>query len=154
MMSDRNQNTGFNWGKGLFVVIVLFIGATLGIVGFLVSLDYEMVTDNHYEKAVTYQDHIEQVEHASALSDPVDIQLDNELIQIRFPSALIGKNPTGTIRLYRPSNSDLDRQWELALDGQGIQKIPAKELARGKWLVKVRWKADSTSYYKEKGIFL
>lgn len=155
-MNKEGQNSGFNWGKGLFVTIILFICATLGIVAFLVSLDYEMVTENHYEKAVKYQDHIEQVEHASALDKPVNIQLlrEDEKIQIRFPLALSQKNPRGSINLYRPNNSDLDRKLELMLGDRGIQNIPTKDLAKGKWLIKVRWAADSTSYFEEANIFL
>ncbi len=155
-MSKEGQNNGFNWGKGLFVAIILFICATLSIVGFLVSLDYEMVTENHYEKAVKYQDHIEQVEHASALDKPVNIQLlqEDEQIEIRFPLALSQKNVRGTINLYRPNNSDLDQKMELVLGDRGIQNISTRDLAKGKWLIKVRWAADSTSYFKEANIFL
>lgn len=155
-MSKEEQSSGFNWGKGLLIVIVLFICTTLGIVGFLMSLDYEMVTQNHYEKAVKYQDHIEKKEHAGALEKPVNIQLlrDEETIRIRFPLALNRENPTGTIKLYRPNNSDLDRQIELSLDEEGTQYISVRRLARGKWLVKVNWRADSTNYFKEENIFL
>lgn len=155
-MSDEQQNSWFNWGKGLFVVIVLFVCATLGIVAFLVSLDYEMVTENHYEKAVEYQNHIDRLEHASKLKEPVTIELlrEDNKIQIRFPSSLHLKNPAGIIKLYRPSNSDLDQQLKLALDDRGIQNISAGELAKGKWLIKVNWTADSTSYFKEENIFL
>jgi hypothetical protein len=137
-------------------VIVLFIVATLSIVAFLISLDYEMVTDNHYEKAVEYQDHIERVEHASNLSEPVTIELlrEGDKIQIKFPSSLYQKSPVGTINLYRPNNSDLDQQLELMLDAQGVQKIPAADLTKGKWLIKLNWTIDSTSYFKEENIFL
>lgn len=155
-MSKEEQNSGFNWGKALFLVIILFICTTLGIVGFLVNLDYEMVTENHYEKAVKYQDHIEQVEHTSALDKPVNIQLlrEDEKIQIRFPLVLSQKNPKGTINLYRPNNSDLDQKYELVLGHRGIQNVPTRDLAKGKWLIKVRWTADSTSYFEEANIFL
>lgn len=154
-MSDE-QNKGFNWGKGLFIAIVLFVVATLGIVAFLVSLDYEMVTDNHYEEAVKYQSHIDKVEHASKLTEPVAIELlqEDDQIQIRFPASLHQKNPTGIINLYRPNNSDLDQRLKLAINEQGMQIISVNDLAKGKWLVKLTWTADSTSYFKEEYIFL
>lgn len=146
----------FNWGKGLAVVIVLFICTTLGIVGYLVSLDYHMVTKNHYEKAVKYQDHIDRVERARAMEEPVGIKLlrSEGEIEIRFPSALTKSELSGTVELYRPSDPSLDRRINLLLNEKGILRIPAGELAKGKWLVKVSWTSGEKSYYKQANIFL
>ncbi len=154
---NRPEGTSsFNWGKGLALVIVLFIGTTLGIVGYLVSLDYHMVTENHYEEAVKYQDHIDRLDQARAMDEPVGIELLRRegQIEIRFPASLTGNNLSGTVELYRPSDPSLDQRIRLLLDEKGVQHIPAGKLAKGKWLVKVSWTAGEKSYYKEENIFL
>lgn len=162
-MEEKNKehkSDGFkwDWGKGLTVAIVLFIVTTLSVVGYIVSLDYHMVTENHYEKAENYQEHIDRIEQTGKLAEPVEIEIlrKNRVVQVRFPKSISGKNSNlnGTIELYRPSDSSLDRNMELLLDSDGVQNIESQNLAPGKWIVKVRWSAGSKNYYKQESIFL
>ena len=156
MSNTNEQQRRFNWGTGLTIVIVLFVATTLSIVAFLMSLDYEMVTEQHYQEDTQYQQHIERVEHTAALGDPVEIELvqQSTVIEVRFPADILAAGPIGTVELYRPSNSSMDQQLSLALDSMGHQQIPVKNLAKGKWRIKVSWTADSTGYFKEKNIFI
>ncbi|NGP88807.1 FixH family protein [Fodinibius halophilus] len=156
-MTDQEQkSSGFNWGNGLTVVIVLFVCATLSIVGFLITLDYEMVTENHYEEAVNYQEHIDQVEQAQNMENPVTIALseDNKNIEVTFPSSLANKPLNGTIKLYRPSDSSLDKTVALNLDEKGVQQLATTNLPDGKWLIKVSWNAAEKDFFTEKTIFI
>lgn len=155
-MSNEDSQHNFSWGTGLTIVILLFIGSTLAVVGFLFSLDYEMVTENHYQKAERYQQHINRVEHARALNDPVQITWiqKEQKVTIHFPPALENSRLKGTIELYRPNNAAMDRQIELSLDEGGSQHIPANQLSKGKWLIKVNWTLGDKRYYKQKPIFI
>lgn len=154
--NKQQHRTALNWGTGLAIAIVLFIGATLGVVAYLVSLDYHMVSENHYEKAVRYQEHIDRVEQTGTLASPVEIELlrRDYVIQIRFPSPLARQNLRGTVELYRPGDSSLDQEIDLMPGESGAQNIPAGNLARGKWLVKVSWTSGGKSYFTQKSIFL
>lgn len=153
---NNNQNPGFwNWGKGLTVIIVLFVATTLSVVFYLVSLDYYMVSENHYEQAVEYQQQIDRIEHTSELEHPIEINRSNSRdIQILFPDSLASLNPTGKVKLYRPSDSNLDRLLELRLDTDGRQIIPGADLQKGKWRVQVTWKSDNKEFFEEATIFL
>lgn len=154
--TSNTESSGFNWGKGITLVIVLFIIATLSVVAFIISLDYHMVTDNHYEKAENYQEHIDRVEQAGALEEPVEIKYmgQEQLLQIRFPDSLSAGEPRGTIELYRPNDASKDQKITLQLDGNGIQNISGHNLLKGKWIVKVTWSTGPKSYYHQKSIFL
>ena len=63
----------FNWGKALFTAIVIFIIAVLGMVGYLLNLNFDMVSSDHYQEAVTYQQQIDRVQQARAMEEPVEI---------------------------------------------------------------------------------
>lgn len=155
--SNENNNTGFwNWGKGLSVVIILFVATTLSVVFYLVSLDYYMVNENHYEKAVEYQQQIDRIEHTRALNKSIAItQAGTQDIHIKFPDSLVALQPMGTVRLYRPSNSNLDRSYKLSLDKGGTQVISTEELLKGKWVVQITWQSnDDQEYFQEAALFL
>ena len=156
MNKEQQQKHGFNWGNGITIAIVVFICATLSVVAYIVSLDYHMVTGDHYQEAENYQDHIERLEQTSTLEKPVEIELLNQdrEIEIRFPLSQFDASVIGMIELYRPSNSSMDRQVQLNLNQDGTQRIKAYELAKGKWLVKVSWTSGEHNYYSQKSIFL
>lgn len=157
---DKGQNTnssGFNWGKGIAIVFVLFVVATLSIVGFIMGLDYHMVTENHYQKAENYQQHIERIEQTGSLEKPVEITFlqQEQLIQIRFPDKFTEEEGLrGSVELYRPSDSSKDKVLELRLNPSGLQSISGRDLEKGKWIVKVTWNSSSGSFYQERSIFL
>ncbi|MFH5830921.1 FixH family protein [Halalkalibaculum sp. DA3122] len=152
---NNQQKVFWNWGKGLAVVIALFVITTLGVVFYLVSLDYYMVSENHYEQAAKYQQQIDRIEHARSLENSVRIsQTESREIHIQFPAAQLSLKPKGTIRLYRPSNSSLDHSVSLSLDADGKQLISTRSLAKGKWLVQVTWQSGEKEYFEEESIFL
>lgn len=154
--AKKQPKKRLNWGTGLTIAIVLFTTGTLGMVGFIISLNFHMVSDNHYEKAVNYQQHINRVEQAGALASPVEIELnsDREEIHIFIPVTTPGDNISGNIELYRPDNSAMDQLITLSPDEDGFQQIPAQNLAKGKWLVKVSWTAAGENYFIEKSLFI
>ena len=156
--SHNDDSAGFSWdwGKGLTLAILLFITATLSVVGYIISLDYHMVTENHYEKAVNYQDHIDRVEETENMSRPVEIELSRtqQVVRLQFPNTMSFDNLKGTVELYRPSDSSLDKMMDLALDTNGFQEISSHELAKGKWLVNVSWSSEGKKYYTQQSIFL
>lgn len=157
MNSDtRKQRSGFSWGKGLTIAIILFVCATLGVVTYIISLDYHMVSNHHYEEAVNYQKHINRVEESRALKEPVTVTFNqnHSLITIQFPSSINLRTLTGTVELYRPSNATLDKKYDLFLNDEGIQRISTSTLTGGKWVVKINWTSAGTAYYKQESIFI
>lgn len=155
--SDNQQKKSrFNWGTGLTIGIIFFMSLTLGMVIYVSNIDFQLVTKDYYPKAEKYQEHIDEVKHAEALDSPVTINVlgpKNE-IQIQFPSSINQDSLSGSIHLYRPSNSDQDRTVKIALNNSGIQRIDATKLSKGKWEVKLSWTAGDKRYFKQQNIFL
>ncbi|MCW9707289.1 FixH family protein [Fodinibius salsisoli] len=156
--SEQKKSGGFswNWGNGIALVIILFICTTMGVVGYLISLDFYVVSDNYYEKAEEYQQHIERIQHTSAMDQPVEIMLsdDKQNVTIQFPTDTNSQETDGKIQLYRPNDSSLDHTVKLTLNDQHRQSISTANLMKGKWVIKVSWTIDQKGYYKQKNIFL
>lgn len=144
-----------NWGKGLFLVITLFVIGTLSVVSYLISLDFFLVTNNHYEEGVDYQETINSKNRAEALEDPILVVFneESESFNIVFPETLIG-NVQGTVNLYRPSDSSKDQRIPLRVNTTGKQEIPAGNLDKGKWVLKIEWEKDGLTYLNEKTLVI
>ncbi|MEQ9309949.1 MAG: FixH family protein [Balneolaceae bacterium] len=146
----------FDWGKGIFIVITLFIIGTLSMVSYLISLDFYMVNNNHYEEGVEYQQTIDSKKRASQLVNPVVILFDEERIALKilFPDELLEKANEGTINLYRPNDSSKDRTLAIQFDAGNTHVIPMERMDKGKWILTINWKMENLEYQEEKVIII
>lgn len=146
----------FDWGTGISLAIVIFVIATLSVVSYIISLDFYLVSNDHYEKGVEYQQTIDGQLRADNLPNPVVILFDEPSVSIKilFPEELQSDSLDGNLKFYRPNDAALDRNYKLDLDETGRQIIPVSDFAKGRWKLTLSWKADSLTYIDEKNIFI
>lgn len=146
----------FNLGKGLMLAIVLFMIGTLSMVSYFISLDYYLVSNEHYEDAVDYQQTIDKRQRAKNLDTPVMILFDEPTVSVKiiFPNELLKTPLTGDVTFYRPNNPGIDKKFRLNINENGLQSIPLNGFEEGRWRLSVEWKADTLSYLEEKTIFI
>jgi nitrogen fixation protein FixH len=146
----------FNWGTGIVFAVTLFIIATLSVVSYILSLDFYLVSNNHYEEGVQYQETIDNKQRAKNMGNPVVVRLDdgNTSIKLIFPQEILSDSLSGNVKFYRPNNPELDRKYKLSLDTEGLQTIPVGDFEKGRWKLSVEWETDSLTYLEEKNIFI
>ena len=113
--------------------------------------DVSLVSNNYYEKSLSYQDEIDKQSRTKSLDEQVKINFNGEIIIISVPSDYISKDISGEIFFYRPSNPKLDFALPLQLVA-GSQKIPVERLEKGFWRIKLNWIMDGNRYYNERVI--
>lgn len=146
----------FNWGTGIVLAVTIFIVATLSVVSYMISLDFYLVSNDHYEEGVEYQQTIDKKQRAENLKNPVVVLFDEPTVSIKliFPKEMISDSLSGNVTFYRPNNPELDKRYRLNLDQEGLQTIPVNEFEKGRWKLTVEWQSDSLSYIEEKNIFI
>lgn len=145
-----------NWGKGIFITITLFIIGTLSMVSYFISLDFYMVSNNHYEKGVEYQNTIDAKERTANLEEPVVILFDEERVAIKvmFPDHVMENAQKGTIHLYRPNDNTLDQKMNIEFSAGSTQVIPMERMNKGKWVLTLNWTMNNLEYQEEKTIII
>lgn len=146
----------FNWGTGIALAVVIFIIATLSVVSYLISLDFFLVSNDHYEKGVEYQETIDQKNRAENLKQPLVVLFDEPTVSIKllFPKEFVQDTLKGSVTFYRPNDPSLDKIYPLNLNSEGLQVIPVQDFEKGRWKLTVRWESDSLSYLEEKNIII
>lgn len=144
-----------NWGNGIALAITIFVIGTLSMVSYFISLDFFLVSNEHYQEGVDYQQTIDQRKHSSDLINPVLILFDEKLeaLRIVFPNEFVGK-AQGNIKLYRPNDPKMDAKLPLSVNANGTQLISTSALKKGKWILKIEWSADEENYLEEKVIII
>ncbi|MEQ8524778.1 FixH family protein [Gracilimonas sp.] len=146
----------FNWGTGIVLAVTVFVVATLSVVSYMISLDFYLVSNDHYEEGVEYQQTIDKKKRAENLKNPVVVLFDEPTVSIKliFPKEIMSDSLSGNVTFYRPNNPELDKKYRLNLDTEGLQTIPVSEFEKGRWKLTVEWQTDSLSYIEEKNIFI
>ncbi len=137
------------WGYGIAAVYTAFALGTLGVVALTMTQKVELVSNDYYQQEVAYEQQIERQRQTNKLVHDATCKLtaDGKFIEIKFPSAMA--TAKGHLKLYRPSDSSLDREFEVTPDAGGTQLIAADKLTSGYWRVKLQWKWGGQSYYSE-----
>ena len=143
-----------NWGTGIGLVYVMFATATTGFVTFAMNRSVDLVSDDYYAQALHQDERMQAERNTQALQPAPSIARSG-------PSALVLSLPrahattaVGSITWYRPSDSSADRVDTLAIDTAGRQQVSLAALARGRWLMQVRWSADGRAYYFEEPVIV
>ncbi len=138
-----------DWGKGILLSIIAFVAVIMTMVVISVRMEgIELVTENYYEAEIKYQDRIDETNSALDLNRQViAYSAASKVLTLDLPSG-----STGTLQLFRPSDSRLDREIILNVTEPGITSLPLHELKSGYWRIKLSWKEGSEKYYEEKKI--
>ena len=139
----------FNWGHGILLFFIIFVGSMLTVLWLSFGVDHSLVRDDYYDEDIHYQETFDKKQNFLK-SDNVSIEYMNAdgVIAVDFNESV---NPNGLITMYRPSDKSLDYQVNIQ---SSKTNIPVKKLKKGLWRVKVDWKENDKAYYAEKDIFL
>ena len=140
-----------NWGTGIVIGFIVFIGFILFLVITMVNTSHhDLVTKDYYQDELQYQDEIDAEENANKLSINVQSKRTPEGYLLIFPENLDLKKIKGNVFLYRPSNKLLDFDLPLVLSETNLL-IPDKRLLEGRWNITVKWEYEGVPYiYRDK----
>lgn len=140
-----------DWGKGILLVIIAFVGFILTLVVISVRQDdIHLVTENYYEKEIKYQDQIEREKSAAALDREVLVfDAQAKAVVLDLP---VGAK--GNLQLFRPSDARLDQELSLDITNEGKTTVPLEKLKSGYWRVQLTWTENGVEFYEEKKISL
>lgn len=136
-----------NWGTAIVIAFIGFIGFIMFFVVQMSTdknLDHDLVSEDYYHQELEYQNDIDKVANANALSEQISWSKTDEGLQLNFPKEF-NSTINGTVFLYRPSNKQLDFEVPISLSNHNLL-IPDKRLLDGRWNIKIEWKDSQKSY--------
>lgn len=141
-----------NWGKGImisFILFAMFIGVLVTV---CVREDVNLVSKNYYSDELVYQQQIERINNTSQLQEKPDIKVVKGIIEVKFNQ--FSTMEKGEIKLFRPSDVRLDKQFTLQASDKGAQQFDVSTLPGGMYRLKMLWSMNGKEYYVEDVITL
>jgi len=139
----------FNWGHGITLFYICFVAVVITALVASFSVDHSLVVDDYYAQDLSYQSQYDKAQN-SLKSQNVRINNDKiaQALTIDFDNS---SRVEGNVEFYRPSDKSKDFNVELK---EKLTTIPTGDLLAGKWILKIDWKENGKSYYKEELIYI
>jgi len=143
-----------SWGIIIIAVFVFFAGGIGIMVGVSMSKNSDLVTENYYETQLKHQDKIYMMKRTNQLKDKVNLNIENEMLTIKYPDDFVSENISGKIYFYRAMDKKKDFTVDIHKDRKSIQEISTVKMDKGHWKIQIQWNASSKEYFYESDIFI
>lgn len=133
----------FNWGTGITIFLVLFMGFILSMVVMAHQTKTELYAVDYYHQEVNYQDKIDAKSRGNNFQK--DVQFDhteNGDFRMNCPQEILQANRV-EIYFYRSNNSADDRRFSLDKFTKSPVIIRKEDLVAGAYQVELTWSVDS-----------
>lgn len=140
----EKKQTRFHWGWRIALIYTTFALATIGFMIFSFTQKVDLVSKQYYADELKYDAKMLAENNTMKLSEVLSVTNNGDLLSIQFPNT----PESGVIHLYRPSESDLDKEIKI-VGGRAEQTFSIATLQTGLWIAKIEWKSDNTTFYVE-----
>lgn len=144
----------FNWGTGIFLVIVVFVTGMLTLVFISSSQELNLVTPDYYPKGIDYQNHINKEKHTNELERGISFSQDKEFIYLSFPTLDSINSPKGKVLVFFPKSYRYDKEYDLQTNDSLYHRIAKADLTKGRCIIKINWSLNDIEYYQEESMNL
>ena len=144
----------FNWGTGIFISIAIFMIITIVLTVIFMNRRVDLVTNNYYEKTLTYQTQIDSYKRTADLKEKVSFNYADNKINVSFPNSFLNEVNDGKLYFYRPSDSRKDFTVPIRLDKKGSQIVNTTKIDKGYWKVEIQWTMNNQNYLMEKSVLI
>ena len=141
----------FNWGTGIFIFLVLFLIGSVAFIVFAFRQNVNLVHKDYYEKGVDYTEQMNVNARSVEFKNAINTGLQNDIFLIDIDESLAARIDSGTILLFRPSNSKNDISIPLNKLAKTVT-VPKEELLNGRYILKLTWYSEGLRYEVDKPV--
>ena len=133
------------WPLALTVICAGAFSFAVYIAVTMIRQKVDLVATDYYDKDVQHEKRMAQQERTRALDRQIEVtQIPGaQQLVISFPH----EGASGTITMYRPSDSTLDQKHEIKPDADQRQILSYAGMASGLWNVQIEWQQGGQDYY-------
>lgn len=143
-----------NWG---FRILIAYAAGVCFIMYFVIRsmmLNTEMAEENYYDKELTFNTHIQGVNNAQKMVNPIVVSNLSHQIEIYIDSTIASGIENGEIHFYNPASEKSDKKYKLKSSLSGKYYFNKSTFNKGKYYVKISFDYHQQPYYTEQVIFI
>ena len=138
-----------NWGKGIAIALILFIGFILYLAITLMSHKVDLESDDYYLREIAYQEEITAVENANKY-DEIVVSQDETNVIVQIPGE--GIYDDILVEFFRPNNNEQDKQYKVV--GTKTLIINKSHLTSGQYNVEITYRNGDENCLQKSKIYI
>jgi nitrogen fixation protein FixH len=138
-----------SWGVKITMLYAGFVLFIATMVSMSISQKVDLVSEDYYEQELQFQDKINLFDRTQALSNQLSWQVQNDKLTLDFPAQFRGKQTSGKVFFFRPSDAVLDKSMKIQADTLTTKSISIKTLKKGLYKIQINWEVENIQYYNE-----
>ena len=143
----------FNWGTGILIFLILFLSASAVFIFFAMRQDVNLVHEDYYEQGVDYSAQMDVDARSVEYKNAFTTYTEDESLVLDFKTSLTLSIDSGSVLLFRPSNSSLDFNMPFGKMESSL-KIPGSNLVTGRYILKLSWYSKGLLYEIDETIYI
>jgi hypothetical protein len=138
-----------SWGVKITMLYAGFVLFIATMVSMSISQKVDLVSEDYYEQELLFQDKINLFDRTQALSNQLSWQVQKDKLTLDFPAQFRGKQTSGKVFFFRPSDAVLDKSMKIQADTLTTKSISIKTLKKGLYKIQINWEVENIQYYNE-----
>lgn len=143
-----------SWGIKIAVLYTSFVGLIIIMVFLSLRQKIDLVSEDYYNKELLYQNKIDELKNAGALSSEITHSFSSSTLDLQFPEEFKTQKTAGEILFFKPSDASKDFKTNLELNENAQQSIEMNKLSKGMYKMQISWKDDKKTYFSEQTIVI
>jgi len=139
-----------NWGKGIVIVMALFMTFILVLVISFMSHSVDLESEDYYQREINYQSEITAMNKSNELKEKLIMTSLEDYVSVVVPNELNCDNIQ--IEMKRPDNKDLDKRYKV--NNTKSYLIDKNKLVKGLYNVEIRYQVNGAEYMQKQTIII
>lgn len=139
-----------NWGHYIAIALGCFMIFILTLLFTANDSGHAMVTEDYYEKELTFQNEIDAEKNANSLAEKPVLNLQANGMILSFPKDITPNE--GELYLMRNNNQTQDVRLPVKLNDKNQMLISSAKLVDGEYEMFLKWKSENKEYLVKKSV--
>lgn len=135
----------FNWGTGIFIFLIIFLGACTLFIIFATRQQVNLVHKDYYEKGVNYSEQMKVNERSKPFANMLTVSSSNKGLNVEIEKSLAAALDSGTMLMFRPSDKSKDIKVPVN-NGSSNVHFGKQDLINGRYILKFTWYRKGIKY--------
>jgi nitrogen fixation protein FixH len=134
-----------NWGKGITIVMIAFIGFIITLVTILMSNKIDLVSEDYYQKEINFEDEIASSKNWKALGKELAFQTNEQHIIVTLPEI----DQVNEFELFFTRPDDIKQDLAFKINGTKTYIMDKSKFEKGQYDFRLECSNGQKTYLKK-----
>lgn len=139
-----------NWGRGLMMAMIAFMGFIVTLVVSMISHNVELDKEEYYQLDLAYDGEMEALSRAHQMTEKIEVTKDGEAYLVKVPS----NEFITDVSVFFSRPNDETKDFVVEVGEKRLEKIPLENLEPGIYNIELRYFSKGKACLQKERIYV